>query len=108
MFASTLIAVRFAVAPLQMVQCVEVPPGQTAASIEARGEAWFVKGGPMALGKHRYAKSGAVRGMSPVEVEAFGRFGAATVFAGAGDARRDVVYVLADIRDCTFQAYRRE
>ncbi|MBC9033637.1 hypothetical protein IAG41_14665 [Sphingomonas sp. JC676] len=106
MFASTLIAVMLASAPTQMVQCVEVPAGMTAASIEARGEAWFVRGTPMTLGKRRYVKSGSVRGMSPVEVEAFARFGAATVFAGTGGARRDTVYVLADIRDCTFQAYR--
>lgn len=106
MFTSTLIAVILAGTPPQMVQCVDVPEGGTAASIEARGEAWFVKGEPIAIGKRRYAKSGAVRGLAPTEVAAFGRYRAATVFAGPGDTRRDTVYVLADIRDCTFQAYR--
>ena len=106
MFASALIFVMLAGAPSQMVQCVEVPAGKTAASIEARGKAWFVKGAPMALGKRRYARFGPTLGMSPAEVVAFGRFGGATVFAAAGDQARGTVYVLADIRDCTFQAYR--
>lgn len=106
MVISALIAVTFAAAPMQMVQCVEVPVGQTSAGIEARGEAWFVRGATLTIGKRRYVKSGPVRGMSPAEVAAFGRYGAATLFAGAGDAKRDTIYVLADIRDCTFQAYR--
>ena len=106
MVISALIAVTFAAAPMQMVQCVEAPAGETAAGIEARGEAWFVRGVPLAIGKRRYVKSGPVRGMSPVEVVAFGRHGAAALFAGAGDAKRDTIYVMADIRDCTFQAYR--
>ena len=106
MVISALIAVTFAATPMQMVQCVEVSAGQTAAGIEARGEAWFVRGAPLTIGKRRYVKSGPVRGMSPVEVVAFGRQGAAALFTGAGDARRDTIYVLADIRDCTFQAYR--
>jgi hypothetical protein len=106
MFASALIAVTLAGAPTQMVQCVDVPAGRTAASLEARGKAWFVKGTPLTIGKRRYARFGPVRGMSPAEVVAFGRFGGATVFAAAGDQARGTVYVLADIRDCTFQGYR--
>lgn len=106
MFASALIFVTLAAAPAQMVQCIDVPAGKTAASIEARGKPWFVKGTPMTIGKRHYAKSGPVRGMSPADVVAFGRFGGATVFAAAGDGARDTVYVLADIRDCRFQAYR--
>jgi hypothetical protein len=102
MLATALIAVM----SMQMVQCVEVPAGKTPADIEARGEPWFVQGAPMLLGKRRYVQSGPARGMSPAEVAPFARHGGATVFARTGDAGRDLVYVLADIRDCTFQVYR--
>lgn len=105
MIASALIAVTLG-APMQMVQCVDVPPGASAASIEARGEPWFLRGAPILLGKRRYVRTGAVRGLAPNEVRAFGRHGEATVFVGASDAGHETVYVLADIRDCSFQAYR--
>lgn len=106
MFASTLIAVTLAAAPAQMVQCVDVPQGRTAASLEARGEAWFINGEPIALGKRRYVKFGLPRGLSPADVEPLQGYMSATVYAEAGNPKREVIYVLADIRDCTFQPYR--
>ncbi len=106
MFASALIAVTLAGAPTQTVQCVDVPAGRTAASLEARGEAWFVHGEAIALGKRRYVKHGLPRGLSPADVEPLQDYKGATAYAEAGNPKRDVIYVLADIRDCTFQAYR--
>lgn len=106
MFSAALIAVTLAGAPAQMVQCVDVPPGRRAADIDARGEAWFANGEAIRVGGRLYVRAGPVRGMAPNEVEAFGRYREAMIFAAPGDAKRDLVYVLADIRDCTFQPYR--
>lgn len=106
MFSAALIAVMLAGAPMQTVMCVEVPPGMRALDMDARGEAWFAKGEPITVGGRRYARSGPMRGMAPTEVVAFGRYREAAVFAAPGDTKRNLVYVLADIRNCTFQPYR--
>jgi len=106
MLASALIAVSLTGAPTQMVQCVEVPAGGTAASLEARGEPWFVNGDAIALGTRRYVRYGPPRGMSPADVVPLQSHKGAMVYAEARSPRRDTVYVLADIRDCTFQPYR--
>jgi len=106
MFASALIAISVAGAPTQMVQCVDVPAGWTAARVEARGKAWFVDGEAITLGGRRYVRHGRPRGLSPAGLSPLQAYKGAMVYAEAGGSGRGMIYLLADIRDCTFQPYR--
>jgi hypothetical protein len=105
MLATALIAVISMRAPVQMVQCIDVPQGQNAASFEARGKDWFMKGEALTIGGRRYARSGPPIGMAPSDVVPLEAYKGAMTYAQIGKAP-GVIYVLADIRDCTFQAYR--
>ena len=106
MFASALILVSWTFAPTQMVQCVDVPAGWTAARLEARGEPWFVNGEAITVGGRRYVRYGGPRALSPAGLAPLQAHKGAMVYAEAGSRGRDIVYLLADIRDCTFQPYR--
>jgi hypothetical protein len=105
MFVGALILV-ISVESQMAVQCVDVPVGKTVADLDARGDAWFAKGDAITIGGKRYAKSGKPIGMAPSDVTPLQGYKGAMAYAPLGGAKGGPIYVLADIRDCTFQAYR--
>jgi hypothetical protein len=102
MFTSSVIALALAGMPAQSAKCVSPAP----AGAVAKGKAWYIANAVVAFGGKSWVKYGLPRVLMPGEVEQIGTYKGAAVYKEAGAAEYEVIYVLADLADCSFQPYQ--
>lgn len=96
------LALALAAMPAQTVKCVTPVPAGAA----AKGKPWYIVNAVVAFGGKRWTKYGLPRVLMPGEVQQIGVYKGAAVYKAAGATEYEVIYLLADLADCSFQPYQ--
>lgn len=83
------------------------PPCVTpSAGAGAKAKGWYIVGSAVAFEGRVWEKYGLPRVLMPGEVAQIGVYKGAAVYKEASAAEYEVIYVLADLADCSFQPYQ--
>lgn len=102
MFATSLVALALAGTPAQTAPCVTPKP----AGAVAKDKAWYIAGSVVAFGGKTWSKYGLPRVLGANEVEQAGVYKGAAVYKERGVTDYEVIYILKDLGECSFQPYQ--
>ena len=96
-----LIALALAGMPVQAAKCgTPAPAGNV-----AKGKPWYIVNAVVAFGGKSWVKYGLPRVLMPGEIERIGTYKGAAIYKAAGATEYEIIYVLADLAECSFQPY---